>query len=317
MTRTNTRALANWPNNAVSVLDFGADPTGQTDSTAAIRLALDYMAARNGGTLVFGGGTFLVSDTIIIPITLTRAADNPDTDLENRLSGLIIDGTGCTIHCSESFRMPADRSTEGGGAVFETGQSNVSTGGVSNFGAGNEAFLHYNTIIKGFTFFNAGCCIKVQGFLKGCSIEHNTGKECNQLIIARRSFYCRIVHNNMNARVVPQIAEYNTNPSKACLVIESSANVMDVHGNTIGGDSDGITYKGIGMSFLACASMVVTNSSAEGNHISCYIGSQTYDLSIQGYWSEGDHTSIFVTGAARNLNISNCFLNATYYALNA
>ena len=42
MTRTNNRALANMPNNYVSVLDFGADPTGTTESTQAFANALAF-----------------------------------------------------------------------------------------------------------------------------------------------------------------------------------------------------------------------------------------------------------------------------------
>ena len=43
MTRTNNRALANTPHNFVSVLDFGADPSGTTDSIQAFKDALTFI----------------------------------------------------------------------------------------------------------------------------------------------------------------------------------------------------------------------------------------------------------------------------------
>ena len=61
MTRTKTRALANWPNNAVSVLDFGAMGDGVTDDTAAIQLALDTVSAAGGGTVFVPSGTYIIN----------------------------------------------------------------------------------------------------------------------------------------------------------------------------------------------------------------------------------------------------------------
>ena len=59
MTRTNTRALANWSDAGVSPLDFGAVGDGVTDDTQAVRDAL------NSGKPVFGGGlTFKTTGNI-------------------------------------------------------------------------------------------------------------------------------------------------------------------------------------------------------------------------------------------------------------
>lgn len=62
MTRTKTRALANWPNNAVSVLDYGAVGDGVTDDYVAITTAI---AAAAGETLIFPSGTYSVTKTIV------------------------------------------------------------------------------------------------------------------------------------------------------------------------------------------------------------------------------------------------------------
>ena len=60
MIRTKTRALANWPNNAVSVLDFGAVGDGSTNDTAAIQAAFNA-AVSVGVICIVPQGTFMVS----------------------------------------------------------------------------------------------------------------------------------------------------------------------------------------------------------------------------------------------------------------
>ena len=58
MTRTNNRALANMPNNFVSVLDYGAVGDGVTNDIDAIQAA--FNAVKNGETLLFPAGTYLM-----------------------------------------------------------------------------------------------------------------------------------------------------------------------------------------------------------------------------------------------------------------
>jgi hypothetical protein len=56
----------------VSVKDFGADPTGAADSTAAIQDAIDFVYAAGGGVVHFPEGTFLINKplSLISAVTL-------------------------------------------------------------------------------------------------------------------------------------------------------------------------------------------------------------------------------------------------------
>jgi hypothetical protein len=49
----------------VNVADFGADPTGNTDSLSAIQAAIDALPA-TGGDVIFPTGSYVISDTIVI-----------------------------------------------------------------------------------------------------------------------------------------------------------------------------------------------------------------------------------------------------------
>jgi hypothetical protein len=60
-----TRTAQAKMRDVVSVLDFGADPTGVADSTAAIQSAINSLP--NGGTVYFPRGSYLSNATINIP----------------------------------------------------------------------------------------------------------------------------------------------------------------------------------------------------------------------------------------------------------
>lgn len=74
---TTDRLLSNKFGESVSVLDFGADPTGNTDSSAAIQAAIDYVKTL-GGTVLFPRGQYSVlgniSATVSAGVTLKGAS---------------------------------------------------------------------------------------------------------------------------------------------------------------------------------------------------------------------------------------------------
>ncbi len=59
---------------------YAADPTGKTDSTAAIQQALDDLHARGGGTVFLPVGTYLVTDTVTVPTGCMLKGDWQDPD---------------------------------------------------------------------------------------------------------------------------------------------------------------------------------------------------------------------------------------------
>ncbi len=60
---------------AASVLDFGADPTGATDSTAAIQAAIDSLSA---GTLRFPEGSYRVDDRLLVTAPIVLQGEGPE-----------------------------------------------------------------------------------------------------------------------------------------------------------------------------------------------------------------------------------------------
>lgn len=68
-TGTVTVTVTNPAVDTISVLDYGADPTGLTDSTSAIQAAIDR--AMPNGTVVFPTGSYLISSPLVI--------QNPDS----------------------------------------------------------------------------------------------------------------------------------------------------------------------------------------------------------------------------------------------
>lgn len=81
----------------VNVLDFGADPSGTSDSTVAIRAACAYLQSVGGGELDFGNGTYKV---------YTTTSDMAALGTFTNLIGLSIKSSGAKFIVNRSFAVP-------------------------------------------------------------------------------------------------------------------------------------------------------------------------------------------------------------------
>jgi len=68
---------------------YCADPTGQTDSTEAIRQALNDCASLGGGTVFLPAGVYMLSETVQIPPFVTLRGDWQDPDMGNEYGTVI------------------------------------------------------------------------------------------------------------------------------------------------------------------------------------------------------------------------------------
>ena len=177
MTRTKTRALANWPNNAVSVLDFGAIGDGVADDTAAIQAAVD--ATQGGRTpLYIPDGTYKLSRQGVFT--------NPFGGGDCNYAVLITDSLA--IICEGTFSFSTNNgSTLANAFVFNGVDQAGFYGGrfISNDATSGEAKVLYNgvavllitctnSVVDG--IYAENCCGTAYAMdSKGCTIKNSVG----------------------------------------------------------------------------------------------------------------------------------------------
>jgi hypothetical protein len=137
-----------------NIRDFGAVGDGRTDDTIAIRSAMAYIASKNGGTLAFPEGDYLVTQTIALP------------------SGIIIHGTNGLASKSPTSHLPRANPTRirlagSNRALFRIGEctekitirdieliadSNENTFGIEAVGAYNSSqdFMFQRVVFNNF-----------------------------------------------------------------------------------------------------------------------------------------------------------------------
>lgn len=253
------------------------------DHGPAIRLALDYAASLGvvGMDLDFSGGIYYSPNVIYLPTMLTTGP--------TAHSGLRLKGYGATIRGS----------TAGTGTIFETGKDNFSTGAATNWGAGNESYPHYGTVIEGFRFTDCQYAVKAFNFLQGCEIRNTTSQRCTTHVYAKRSFYCGIVQN----AVIDSYQPGSPALTDACFRIEEENNAMRIVGNSAKRSSNAVACSGFHFS-AGTAGIQFSNNSAEACQKGVYISGAVYGMKIDGFYGEGNAADISALGASAKTGLS-------------
>lgn len=177
-TSTVTRTIQAKLRETLSIKDFGAVGDGVTDDTVAIQTAMVQLAL-NGGQLVFPYGTYLISNTIILPFGNNGTDKQFTVDFGNSvIKSNVLSPTGSTF--------------TGFISGYLSGTTPVAdTSGTEGFVAANAVFMNAN--LRGF-----GTAIRLNNFNYGCAFQNIQVENCFNGINLSRCFY--LILDNISIR---------------------------------------------------------------------------------------------------------------------
>ena len=146
---------------SVSVLDFGADPTGVVECHSLIQSAISSFGSGVSGVINFPStGTFKINAPILIP------------------TNIILNGNGCKLIGTGT------RATD----AFHTGYY-VGATLTDLVGLPNATAYILGASISGFTFTNFNICLNLQGLNQGSEVTNCSATYCNQMLVDNDSYY--------------------------------------------------------------------------------------------------------------------------------
>jgi hypothetical protein len=272
---------------AISVDWFGAVSDGVTDSSAAVRSALDSIGPRGGVVEFKTAGPYLIGSVVYIPQRTT-----------------IFSGPGIVIRGKNTSLVGSGANT-----IFESGTGQYSTvalGGATNFGQANEsvASIHYNSRIEGFNFSNCGSPLRLFNWLQGCGVKDIYATAFSTFYFLR-CFYLDLSDvigrplDNARAAGTPIFWFDETNNTITFNNVRAS-----------GITSDGLR-KGIGFMFSGGVEAITlpTSTSMEGCVTGLSLTSFIYDMIVNSYF-EANNTHIDAsTATILHMDVDDCWFN--------
>ncbi len=255
------------------VTEFGADITGQNDSTSAINLALMSCNNAGGGTVYMPAGKYLITSSLSIPEYVTLRGDWQDPDKGTEYGTIII------------ADVPSSDSVTGGLFVL-TGSSGV-----------NGLTVYYknqnidNVIPYSFTFYMKP---SILASIKNCTIING---------------YRGIGTTNSGAHEQLTVKNVKGTVLKTGIAINNSSDVGTIDGLTF--NSKYWSEAGSGLISADKAKIeAYTKANGEGMYITDAEQQQMYNISVSGFkygiLFPSVQTRYMGSGSFYNLNITNC-----------
>jgi hypothetical protein len=145
-------ALAKMQETQVSVTDYGADPTGATDSTGAIQDAIDYVGGSGGGVVYFPTGDYKISTVTVQHERVTLLGQGDSSIIINSLTANGIEvGTSAAITSLvviDGLRFDRATKSTNGAAIkmIRTGYSTIKNCVFKNSRFGVEVKTHNDSL---------------------------------------------------------------------------------------------------------------------------------------------------------------------------
>ncbi len=154
----------------VSVLDFGADPAGVADSTAAINLAIAWVHAAGGGSILYPPGSYLVGSAGVFVNYVFGSITHVGVSREG---AVIVNG---------STNQPAIQCGDGSTQIFGGGIKNIRFTQKASVAAvtGNAAFVY--SLVGQFSIENVFVSNALGAPFRGAQFT-GTASGCSQFVI--------------------------------------------------------------------------------------------------------------------------------------
>jgi hypothetical protein len=267
----------------INALDFGADPTGVADSSAAFNAAIQYAVDQGVGIFANGqglgckivAGAVGAQFKILSPILVC-----PGLEIDMQGAQLVGAGFGASDnHCFESAIVT-------GGVLVRNENSAPLTNLISCLSIRNAHFENFNRALN------------LWGCIEGCVFENMTYFNCRFAVYTVYPFYS-VFHNHMSRGAAG-------GATNGVYHFDKFSNVIEV-------DSLFAVDRHLGFEFFnATDGLQIRNSSVEGGVNGMYFGSETNKLTVDNCYFEnltGTVLDFSVAAGHRNITISNCFFN--------